>query len=502
MKSNHRRRFAPLCRLGGLATLLLAATGASAQTIDYDANDNGLIDVDSLVQLNAIRWDLNGNGAADNAGDATNYGNAFPTPATGMGCPGTGCIGYELRRNLDFDTDGDGDVDSSDPGSYTNFGPIGGTFTATFRGNGHTISNLRMSNSTNRVGLFGVLSSSATVRGVGLIAPTVSRPGAAGVTDVDALVGRNDGTILGCYVLGGTVSSAAANAVVGGLVGRNQSLLRTSYATASVSASTASAGGLAGVSNADRASPPFTNVNGRIRTSYAAASVSGTNRGGLTSNAWPSGRNAITNSYWDNTITSAVGSQVSGNLGKTTSQLQEPTAYTGIYSTWDDTDGDAWDFGAGTEYPVLKFDGHDPAVQRPGLHVYPTALSVPEGGSATYAIRLHKVPSATVTVMVEGATAEVTVEPATLQPLRHRQAVSRSGSAGVSPALSFTGVDLVRARRPRSQACRPQPLAHTRARFRFRPMPICAIINRTDGCHAKKTQGAKPMKFTPPPRCT
>ena len=131
MKSNHRRRFAPRCRLGGLATLLLVATGASAQTIDYDANDNGLIDVDSLVQLNAIRWDLNGNGAADNAGDATNYGNAFPTPATGMGCPGTGCIGYELRRNLDFDTDGDGDVDSSDPGSYTNFGPIGGTFAAT-----------------------------------------------------------------------------------------------------------------------------------------------------------------------------------------------------------------------------------------------------------------------------------------------------------------------------------------------------------------------------------
>ena len=396
------------------AVLLAGAAEVAAQTIDYDDNDNGYIDVRSVVQLNAIRWDLNGNGAADNAGDATSYANAFPTPATGMGCPGTGCMGYELRRNLDFDTDGDGDVDSMDPDSYTNFGPIGGTFTATFRGNGHSISNLTMTNSSNRVGLFGVLGSSATVRGVGLIRPTVSRPGAAGVTDVGALAGRNDGTIVGCYVMGGTVSSAAANATVGGLVGRNQALVRTSYATASVSAPSASAGGLAGVSTADRASPPFTNVNGKISNSYAAASVSGTNQGGLTSNAWPSGRDAVLNSYWDNTITSAAGSQVSGNLGKATSELQTPSAYDGIYSAWDDTDGDAWDFGASTEYPALKFDGLDPRDQRPGLRLSATALAVRRGGSASYRVRLNTRPSAAVTVTVGGATAAVTVEPTML----------------------------------------------------------------------------------------
>ena len=111
-----------------MAALLTCAAGASAQTIDYDDDDDGLIDVRSLVQLYAIRWDLNGNGAADNAGDATSYANAFPTPATGMGCPAAGCSGYELRRNLDFDTDGDGDVDADDPNSYANFGTIGGTF--------------------------------------------------------------------------------------------------------------------------------------------------------------------------------------------------------------------------------------------------------------------------------------------------------------------------------------------------------------------------------------
>ena len=396
------------------AVLLAGAAEVAAQTIDYDDDDNGFIDVRSVVQLNAIRWDLNGNGAADNAGDAASYANAFPTPATGMGCPGTGCMGYELRRNLDFDTDGDGDVDGMDPDSYTNFGPIGGTFTATFRGNGHSISNLTMTNSSNRVGLFGVVGSSATVRGVGLIRPTVSRPGAVGVTDVGALAGRNDGTIVGCYVMGGTVSSAAANATVGGLVGRNQALMRTSYATASVSAPSASAGGLAGVSTADRASPPFTNVNGKISNSYAAASVSGTNQGGLTSNAWPSGRDAVLNSYWDNTITSAAGSQVSGNLGKATSELQTPSAYDGIYSAWDDTDGDAWDFGASTEYPALKFDGLDPRDQRPGLRLSATALAVRRGGSASYRVRLNTRPSAAVTVTVGGATAAVTVEPTML----------------------------------------------------------------------------------------
>ena len=131
------------------AALLAGAASGAAQTIDDD--DNGFIDVRSVVQLYAIRWHLNGDGAVDNSANAASYSNAFPTPATGMGCPAAGCMGYELRRNLDFDTDGDGDVDSSDPDSYANFGTIGGTFTATFRGNGRTISNLRIAN-TSRLG--------------------------------------------------------------------------------------------------------------------------------------------------------------------------------------------------------------------------------------------------------------------------------------------------------------------------------------------------------------
>ncbi len=384
------------------------------------------------MQLYAIRWDLNGDGAVA-VSDATSYANAFPTPATGMGCPAAGCSGYELRRNLDFDTDGDGDVDGDDPGSYANFGTIGGTFAATFRGNGHTISNLTIATTSGRTGLFAIIGSGRTVRGLGLINPTVSSSGSGSQQQgIGALAGENNGTIIGCYAIGGTISASRDDRLVGGLVGRNNSLVRTSYSTASVNAtgSFTNTGGLVGSNN-----------SATIRNSYAAGSVSGThNRGGLTG---ASQHGNIHNSYWNNTIVSSTGFSVNASLGKTTSELQTPSTYDGIYSAWDDTDGDAWDFGTNTEYPVLKVDGHDPAVQdRAGLHVYPTALRVPAGGSATYAIRLHKAPSATVTVTVEGATAEVTVEPAmltfTTANWSTEQTVTVSAATGADARLRLT----------------------------------------------------------------
>ena len=397
------------------AALLAGAASVAAQTIDYDDDDNGYIDVRSVVQLNAIRWDLNGNGEADNAGDAASYANAFPTPATGMGCPAAGCTGYELRRNLDFDTDGDGDVDGMDPDSYTNFAPIGGTFTATFRGNGRTISNLTIANTSGWTGMFADVGSGSTVRGLGLINPTVSSSGSDPQQGIGALAGENNGTIIGCYAIGGAISASRNDRLMGGLVGRNNSLVRTSYSTASVNAtgSFTSTGGLVGSNN-----------SATIRNSYAAGSVSGThNRGGLTG---ASQHGNIHNSYWDNTIVSSTGFSVNASLGKTTSELQTPSTYDGIYSAWDDTDGDAWDFGTSTEYPVLKVDGHDPRdQQRRGLRLSATALAMRRGGSASYRIRLNTRPSAAVTVTVGGATAAVTVD-------------ADDGTPGDQATLTFT----------------------------------------------------------------
>ena len=392
------------------AALLAGAASVAAQTIDYDDDDDGLIDVRSLVQLYAIRWDLNGNGAADNASDATSYANAFPTPATGMGCPAAGCSGYELRRNLDFDTDGDGDVDGDDPGSYTNFGTIGGVFNdATFRGNGHTITNLRISATSGETGMFSQVGGGGTVRGVGLINPTVSSSATGQPVGTGALVGKLFGSVIGCYVIGGTVSSTAgANMRVGGLVGWNDhlsstvTLVRTSYSTASVSGTSSNPqiGGLVGSNQ----------YTATIRNSYAAGDITSNHglRGGLVGVGF---NGNFHSSYWDNTIESSVGDSVSASLGKTTSELQTPTTYDGIYAAWDDTDGDAWDFGTSTEYPVLKIDGHDPRdQQRRGLRLSATALAVVQGGSASYSIRLNTRPSAEVTVTVGGATEVVTVD--------------------------------------------------------------------------------------------
>ena len=107
---------------------------AGAQTlVDYDSDDNRLIEITTLAQLSAIRHDLDGNGDATHA----DYVAAFPDRDTNaqtlMGCPdGMACQGYELMADLDFDENGDGTVDADDHGgAYHNGGagwaPIGAT---------------------------------------------------------------------------------------------------------------------------------------------------------------------------------------------------------------------------------------------------------------------------------------------------------------------------------------------------------------------------------------
>ena len=102
--------------------LLMASEPVFAQTnVDYDTDDDNYIEVASHAQLNAIRYDLNGDGAQGtvSASDWGNYTSAFSNAATGMGCAAT-CVGYELTANIDLDTDGDGSADSGD--AYYNSG--------------------------------------------------------------------------------------------------------------------------------------------------------------------------------------------------------------------------------------------------------------------------------------------------------------------------------------------------------------------------------------------
>ena len=268
------------------------ATGTSASARDRDGD--GLIEVDNLMQLDAMRWDLDGDGISDNA----DYAAAFSDADTGTLCSTASCAGYELTANLDFDTNGNGEADEGD--AYWNGGggwiPIGesnDSFDTTFDGGGHTIANLFIRRSPN-VGLFGVLGSGSAVSGIGLVDASVAASGfgAAGalagigrgaiedsftdglvagcVDQIGGLVGLNDGSIQNSRSAGNVESARrvsdsdrrACYAGGGGLVGENSGTIAGSYSTSAVSGFADHFGGLAGVNS------------GVVAASYATGSVS------------------------------------------------------------------------------------------------------------------------------------------------------------------------------------------------------------------------------------
>ncbi len=307
---------------GGLSAGLSFLVTVALGNRDYDVDDDGLIEVGNLAQLDAVRYDLNGDGVVDDASDWQSYYDAFDQSSL-MGCP-DGCTGYELTASLDFDTNNSGAIDPGD--TYWNNGegwtPIGGEdtsaigrllflsnpFAAIFEGNGHTVSNLFIdTDNVVLVGLFGYASSS--IRNMGVIDVDVKGADLAG-----GLIGFNAGEIRASYVTGRV--SGVTN--VGGLVGINQS-------------------------------------TGEIRASYATGNVTGdSNAGGLVG----SNEGALTTSYWDKHTSGHTAG--SFGEGKTTAELQAPTGSSGIYRSWNlDLDSDHvndWHFGTARQYPVLSVD--------------------------------------------------------------------------------------------------------------------------------------------------
>ena len=370
-----------------LALGLLVTHPLIAQTpIDYDTNDNGLIEITNLNQLNAIRWDLNGDGDVS-SGDAANYLLAFPSrdtnAATRMGCPSGTCTGYELMNDLDFDTDGSGSVDSND--DYPNWNPIGdfsNRYTATFRGNGHIISHLTISSATDfaLLGLFGRTHESTTITGVGLVDVAITTSG-NGVF-VGALVGYYGGTIRASYATGTVAQTGTGRSTsyVGGLVGFSTAgTITASWAGVTVSAAgnNSRGGGLVGELQGGTLSASY--ATGRVTTNSRGGGLVGELQGGTLSASYATGRvtatgsnsaigglvglslsgGTVTNSYYDRETSGQ--SDTGKGEPKTTAELQTPTGYTGIYANWDvNVDGrpgndNPWDFGQSNQYPTLRF---------------------------------------------------------------------------------------------------------------------------------------------------
>ena len=281
-----------------------------------------------------------------------------------------GCSGYELLADLDFDTDGDGAVDSDD--DYWNDGdgwePIGWDstyefarfFNATFDGNEHTLSNLftagrGFSGLFGKIGLDGVdddlTLADVNVTGTeaagalagenqGLLSGIKSSGQASGELHVGGLVGLNLRLVYlsrsSAAVTGmtpplppgtGIVITFGPSAATGGLVGYNTGFVVSSYATGPVT-SDRSAGGLVGyhqsklIAASCYATGPVTGSpagglvgtigtpfqEATIRASYATGSVDGSTAGGLVGHVYDEG--IITASY----ATGRVAGRSSGGL--------------------------------------------------------------------------------------------------------------------------------------------------------------------------------------------
>ena len=260
-------------------------------TVDRDGN--GLIEIYTIEDLNNIRYNLAGSSWKTSQTDTVWHT---------IGCPLTGCRGYELKANLDFIST---KWASNCTGSCVTDGwaPIGtnlAPFTATFEGKGFEIRNLYINKPTqDYVGLFGYVSgTSMLINSVGVVNTYVK-----GYNYTGGLVGiQSGGTITNSYASG----SVSGNNYTGGLVGiQSGGTITNSYASGSVSGNNYT-GGLVGIQS-----------GGTITNSYASGLVRGRdNTGGLV--GYQNSGTSVTNSYasgsvsGNNNIGGLVGIQNSG----------------------------------------------------------------------------------------------------------------------------------------------------------------------------------------------
>ncbi len=433
--------------------------GAVTETmVDYDTDGNGLIEIKTRQQLNAVRWDLDGNGKPD-AGPTGNedkeYRRAFPQYGNCQDSSGApqDCAGYELVNDITLS------------GSWA---PIGGNlhfddyetprqeYNAVFDGNGRTVSNLRITRNDRKfVGLFGATGSGAEIRNVGLENVNVRGRG-----NVGALVGRNGG---GTIEHAWSTGQVSGNSFTGGLVGWNLGgAIRQSYSEAAVTGVDSSDSGgplwstrIAGLVGGNQGTIVNSYATGKVEGNSHAAGLAGENSGGATiTNSYATGavssprdfpfvaglvgwqQGTVENSYWD-TETSGQDKGVaqggeSGAKGRTTAEMRKP----GTYAGWNT---DIWTIREG-QYPCLSGVGScsggtsntqqtAPAITsqqqqapepvpaaEPGVTVAADApLGLQEGGPGSYfTVALDAEPTASVVIAVSSGNPDVTVQPSSL----------------------------------------------------------------------------------------
>ena len=275
---------------------------------DIDDDGDGLIELETAAELNNARYVPDGSG----------YRTSMSAVKDTMGCPPTGCVGYELTADIDLAADGRYDDNSA---GWQPIGNPANAFNAHFDGNGFTIRNLFINRPTeDNIGLFGSMSRQAVLNNIhltnisvagrnrvgGLVGflteenaatrGTISRSSVQGAVNGDGI--RVGGIIGSGHSLNLTSSSAhvivhGENLGVGGLIGFGEfAMVANSSVVGDISSSAREVGGLIGygqramVANSSVVGDISGSVRGvggligvgdepRISASYARVNVSG-----------------------------------------------------------------------------------------------------------------------------------------------------------------------------------------------------------------------------------
>ena len=332
---------------GGLTAPVTVAVTGIAIPLLADTDGDGLLEISTIEQLNAVRDDLDGGYELVNNLDFTETSSYASRVVN---------LAYRPLNKADptdapvaVQTDA---VDGMNPG-FTPIGTFADQFTGTFEGNGFTISKLYINTSRDRVGLFGTADTGNEMRNLGLLEAYVT-----GDNNTGGLVGSNTGSaIQNCYVTG-AVSGTGDN--IGGLVGYNNGgPIQNCYATGNVTG-TSDVGGLVGYNNGGPIQNCYAtgNVTGTsdvgglvgynsslIRNSYATGTISGTGANGLVGN----NAGTIRNCFFK-----AVASNANTNPGaRTESDLQALDVERTSTTPSERWSTDNWDFSTG-KFPTLR----------------------------------------------------------------------------------------------------------------------------------------------------
>ena len=336
--------------------------------VDYDLDDDGLIEVSNVDQWRSIQDDPNGDGIVTNTSAHWNT-TGYPNAMTAAGCPArdhdgntatpdqASCIGYELIADIS-------------PGGNR----IGGTYTAKLVGNGFRI--LNPTGSGSYWAPIRTLGWSGSVEGLGVVNPQ----GSGTALQKGGLVSELQGTAIGVYVEGGSVNGSNTGGIAGAVPNHataGAGMIAHSYARGTTvgSSSRFFVGGLAGGwgainTNANSATCINSYFSGTINKNRFSGLIGGRNR-------W--NRSTFLNCVGDTTTDTgepAIGQNDVSGLTATKAQMVAATGYdtpatNNPFANWDDyaADGtaldsmaprtDFWHFGDSTTFPVLKAWGHD-----------------------------------------------------------------------------------------------------------------------------------------------